>query len=76
MNETNSVLEIRRRSLNSDALHAESPDHLVHERFFNELFENYKTMSMYMLLVPSLYTKFIKKSHQNLQVYPIFRDKA
>ena len=31
---------------------------------------------MYILVVPSLSTKFITNSHQNLPVYPIFRDKA
>ena len=30
----------------------------------------------YTLVVPSLSTKFIKNSHQNLPVQPIFRDRA
>ena len=32
--------------------------------------------SMYALMVLSLSMKFIKNSHQNLPIHPIFRDKA
>ena len=47
---------------------------LCKEVKLNCFFKGWK--GMYILVVPSLSTKFIENSHQNLPVLPIFRDKA
>ena len=67
-------------------IQAKSQGLMAKEQMFKKKYEKYTKIlnqlrfqgwtGMYTLVVPSLSTTFIKNSHQNLPVWPIFGDKA